>query len=78
MITVKLFPFAYTTPPHERSLVVRYRVEKNDTFFKTGFWTFPTPTHVSDMFERAYLELYADAVYWQHSLTITDDKGWFN
>jgi hypothetical protein len=73
MITVVIAPFAVDTNTDEPRLVVRYRAFRDSKWLKNGFWLFSLPVDVSDLFDRAYIELEADNVYFQDTFLNTQE-----
>lgn len=76
MIIVTLTPFDINRESVKDRLVVRYRTCDNGQWRNNGFWLFALPVHVSEIVDRAHLELEAIQVYWQHSTLIVPDDDW--
>jgi hypothetical protein len=56
-------------------LIVSWRKYENARWNGNGFWRFPLPVALNEVYERAYVELAADEVYLQPNLLDFYDAG---
>lgn len=78
MQTFLLIPVEYNSETGREKLIVKARWYVNGKFHSTRVWSFPTPVHEVDLFERAYLTAPEACVYLQDNfLTLPDRFGTF-